>query len=509
MTKWTAAQRNKRLFWYVAFLFVLTVFLRLVLIDTYKADYGGSDQNVIYGIQRILLSEPLYQDPSQPAYAIIQYTPLHYYLAAGTARLFHIDGRNVEGVFAVSRTLNLLFNLLTILIVAGMIRTWSSARDKIWTYALPAIIILTTHYYVRIDSLEILFFTAAMATYLRYLQRGGTGLVWRAALLCGACVMSKQNGVLSIGIIGFSLLFQQRKLFLAIGFGVLSILAAGVIAWLCNGNHWLAFYQNPYLGLKNGMDFSWLYTIFISQFYYDLILCYFVSAVLAFYAFRATKDKAYQFIATGAVLSFLFALVSGLKIGSSNNYFTEMLLFVLVGLPLFLESDYSDRTLFRLGRKRVSLRLFAGIAFFVLITSKTMGFFTSIYIEKRLVSDKAEYEREAGLYRYFKETLQLKQGEHVYFTNRAWLDNFFIGYSLFPCKDVIYQTYVSSPNTFDYSGFIQGMNTGLVKYVVTGPEDTSMNMRQTTEMPFVHFEESKFHKLATVNSYTIYQYSGQ
>ena len=506
MMKWTAAVRSRRLFWYVLFLFVLTVFLRLVLVDTYKADFGGSDQNVVYGVQRILLGEPLYQDPSKPTYAIIQYTPVFYYAAAAAGRLFQVDGHAVEPVFVLCRSLNIIFNLLTILLTAGMLRAWKLSREAIWTYALPAIIILTTHYYVRIDSLQLLFFTAAIAVYIRYLRQGGNWRIALAALCCGASFMTKQNGILSIGIIGFSLFFQQRKYIAAILFSILSISFAAGIAWLCIGGNWLSFYQNPYLGLKNGVDFSWLYTIFISQFYFDLILCYFVSFIIAHYAFKETNDKVYRFVATGAILSFLFALVSGLKIGSSNNYFTEMLLFVLIGLPFLIQSNYGSRQLFRIGKRPVTVRLFAGIAFFVLITSKTMGFFTSIYIERRLISDKAEYNNEAQLLHYFKNTLHLQKGEYVYFTNRAWLDNFFIGYSLLPCKDVVYQSYTTDAHTFDYSGFTAGMNKGLVKYVVLGKEDTGLNMRQKEEMPFVHFEEDRWARIDSVGSYTIYRY---
>ena len=506
MKKWTVSETNRRLFIYVVLLFLLTLFLRVVLVGTYKADFGGSDQNVIYGIQRLMLGEALYQDPSLPSYAIIQYTPLFYNIAAAVAKLSGVDGHAVQSVYEVARSLNILFNLLTILVLAGVLRTRAISRERMWTYALPVIMVLTTHYYTRIDSLQLLCFTAAMAAYIRYLKFGGALRVILAALLCGACVMAKQNGVLAIGIIGFSLFFQQRKYVLALLFGIISIGAAAGIAWLCSNGNWMAFYQNAYLGLKNGVDLTWLYTIFISQFYFDLILCYFVSFIIARHAFKATTDKVYRFIGTGAVLSFLFALITGLKIGSSNNYFTEMLVFVLMGLPVLLESDYSSQVLFRIKSRVITIRLFAGIAFFALITSKTMGLFTSIYIEKRLISNTAEYNNEAQLLGYFKDSLQLEKGRQVYFTNRIYLDNFFIGYSVMPAKDVIYQTYTANPNTFNYKPFIEGMNSGTVKYVVMNDEDTSMNMRTKEEMPFVHFDEAKFERLPPFKNYTIFRY---
>jgi hypothetical protein len=501
----TETKNSNRLFYYVLFLFALTLFLRGVIVGIYKPDCGGSEENVVYGIQRILMGQPLYQNPSLPDYGIIQYTPLFYHIVAGVAGMLGIKYSDVQQIYQVARVLNILFNLLSILYLAGIISKWRLPGRQILTYSLPVIIILSSEYYARVDSCHLLFFTAAISVYVRYLHEGGWWRLFFAALLCGACVMSKQNGILSIGIIGCSLIFLERKWIAAICFGVLAVAAAAGIAWLCNGNDWMAFYQNPYLGVKNGVSFAWLYIIFISQFYYDLILCYVTGFIIAWLAFRKLDDKLYRFAALGAVISFLFAVITGLKIGSGNNYFTEFLVFVLMGLPCLMLHEESKKRLFRLGKYTVTIRLFAGIAFFVLITSKTMGFFTAVYIEKRLVSIKDEYKREQALLVYFRDRLQLQDNQYIYFTKRHFLDNIFIRNTIMPIKDVISQTWYNNPNTYDYSMFIEGMNKGLIRYVVIGEEETGMNARND-EMPFAKFDEKKWVRGETVEGYVIYRY---
>jgi hypothetical protein len=366
--------------------------------------------------------------------------------------------------------------------------------------------IVTMEHYTRGDSMHLMFFAAAMYATLRYLKAGNMGYLTLAAIFTGLCVMSKQSGMLALGIIGFYLFFIAREYGKAILFGVLSLLAAAAVAWACTGGDWLAFYQNAYLGLKNGIGWDWLYTIFISQFYYDLILFYFLGGIIAFHAFKYTNDKLYRFIATGAVMSFLFAVITGLKIGSGNNYFTEFIFFGLCGLPYLLTSDFGNRRLLRFGKYTVSVRLFASIAFFVLISSKTLGLVSSIYIE-RWIRDKREvYDADQKLHAYFVANNMLKKGEYIYFSKRDFLDNIFRGYGLLPTKDVTSQVYRANPETFDYGQMIAGMNTGFVKYIVTPIKDSSINTPDE-EVPFVHFEDRSFRKIAEVEGHFIYQYS--
>ncbi len=496
---------NNRLFYYVVVLFVLTLITRIVLITFHNANYGGLDMNVIYGVQRILNGEPLYQDPNLPSYAIMQYSPLHYYASAGLAKLLGIGGSDVQQIYMATRSLALLCNLVTVLLAAGIFRLWDLPRRQVLIYSLPVLMIVTMEYYTRGDSMHFMFFVAAMYAALRYLHDRKAGWLAVAALMAGCSIMSKQSGVLSVGIIGFYLLFIAREYLRAVIFGIGSLLAAAIVARICTGGDWLAFYQNAYLGLKNGIGWDWLYTIFTSQFYYDLILCYVVGGIIGYYAFKHVSDAKYRFVATGAVLSFLFALITGLKIGSGNNYFTEFIFFVLCGLPGLLASDFGRRRFLSLGKYSITVRRFASIAFFVLISSKTLGLVSSIYIE-RWVRDKREvYQGQQRLFSYFTDSMGLRKGEYIYFSKREFLDNIFMGYSLLPTKDVTNQVYSSNPGTYDYKSLIAGLNNGVITYIVTPEGDSSINAKDE-EVPFVRFSDSNFAWVRNVEGYSIYQF---
>jgi hypothetical protein len=389
-------------------------------------------------------------------------------------------------------------------LAARIIRFGGFSERRVWTFALPLLIILTFEHYTRVDSLHLLFFVATMYFTLCYLTIEKWWLLLFAALMAGCCIMSKQSGVLAVGIVSFYLLFVVRKYAAAFLFPVLSLLFAGLIAWRYVGNNWMGAYQNAYLGLKNGLDWTWIFTIFTSQFYYDLILCYFLGGIIVWAAFRSISDKYFQFIATGAGLSFLFAVITGFKVGSGNNYFTEFLFFCLCGLPWLLRSDLTGRRLLRVGKRTLTIGSFGMIAFFILISSKTMGLTSSVYVERWIKNKKEAYRQQESLLHYFEQNKLLAPGEYVYFGNRDFLDNLFINYSVLPTKDVITQVYRTDTSTFDYSHIIGGMSNGFIKYVVTPTAYDSVNNKDE-EIPFVHFDESKFRPLAKVEGYTIYQ----
>ena len=102
------------------------VLLRVIIIPWYDNNFGGIEPNVIYGIQRNLQGQPLYQDTASGTYAIIQYTPLWYYFVADVARIVsHTSfrhGLDVHGLYVICRVLALVFNMLTVAVCALTLR---------------------------------------------------------------------------------------------------------------------------------------------------------------------------------------------------------------------------------------------------------------------------------------------------------------------------------------------------------------------------------------------------
>lgn len=496
----------KRLYNYTIVLFLITLFLRIELVGYYNNNLGGIETNVIYGIQRLLLGQPLYQDPASGSYAVLQYTPLYYVVAAHCATLLHIHALDVQGIYSLCRVLALAFNLLTILIAAGIIRGWGISWLWSLTCALPVLILLTSHYYTRGDSMHLLFFVAAAGCYVSFLRRAHRPWLLAAALSSAACIMTKQSGVLAVGIIGCSLFFSRGRYLQAITFGILAMLFCFALAMLCTGGDLYGLYRNACLGLKNGTDFSYLYQLFISQFYTDMVPCYLLAAAMAWMGTAKIKDNSYSFLVTGIVMSWFFAVITGVKNGSSNNYFVEFLTLLIIALPCLFQHAASNKRLLRLPRYDLTVRSLGCIALFILVTSKTLGFFTAMYLDKSIRNNSAEYAHEEQLYNYFINNLHLQKGEHILFTERNFLDNLFIEYSVMPTKDVVSETYLADHTTFNYSAYEAGQNNGLVRYIVADARKKDMD-RWHEQIPFMHPDMTKFDRMVDTCGYSIYRYS--
>ena len=493
---------------YIIILFLITLVLRVVLIGYYNNNLGGIELNVVYGIQRLLLGQPLYQDPAAGSYAVIQYTPLYYYFVACIGRLAGIKALDVQSVFVLCRIIALIFNLLTIGLCTFIIRSMGFSLSRCVVFSLPVLLVLTSHYYTRGDSMHLFLFVAAIWAYLHYSQKGSILYIVLAALLTAGCILVKQSGLLCLGITGYCMIFVERRYLPAIIYATLTVIFSGLITVLIVGlNNVHLFYMNTWLGLKNGFDLSFLYSMFISQFYLDMVPFYILGGLMAWFALKKIQNKTYQILAAGAALSFLFAVITGLKKGSSNNYFTEFLIMVLLALPCFLQYVSSQELTFRTDEFRRLIYRFALLAFIILITSKTVGFFSVVYIEKGFKNNRDEYARDAMLYNYFWLSLNIQTGEKIFFTERHFLDNLFIEYAIMPTMDVTSMVYRANNNTYDYSGFIKGMNNGMIKYIVADERRNDINLCSDS-LPFTHFDTSKFKLISIINGYCIYQYQG-
>lgn len=492
---------------YILFLFALTLFVRIFLISFYKSNPAGVDQNVIYGIQRVINNEALYQDPSKAPFAIMQYTPMYYEFMGWLCKRLHIPVSNVQAIYVATRTVSLLCNLLTILFVALTTNLWLRNLKKALVFALPAIMILTNHYLGRCDSLHLFFFSLSIYLFCRYLTNKKIAPLLLASIFTACCILTKQSGILLPAILCFYLAFILRKWLLAFLYGGASVVFFAVLLWWLIGGDFNAFYQNAYLGLKNGFDYTFPVTIFISQFYYDLIPCYVLAFVLFYFFNKYIREIAdlQRFFGWGMLLSFLFAVITGLKIGSSNNYFTEMLLFIVLAFPGIINSAITQAKLFTIRGKNITVKTYAVFCLVVLISSKVIGLFSSVFIERWFKEEKKLYTSALQLHNYFIRELKLQPGQYIYFTERHFLDNIFFNQSLLPNKDVASQVYLASPNTIDFSAFTKGMNKGLVKYIVTNQEQPELNILQK-ELPFVQFDTTVFRKMGSVYGYTIFHY---
>ncbi len=501
--------RNNKLRLTIIIFSLITLFVRIYLIDFYKSNSGGVDQNIIYGLQRILEGQPLYQNPEAPPFAIMQYTPLFYHLTAWAGSLAGIGAEDVHQVYMLSKTAALVCNLLTVLIVALTLKLFLRKRSDALLFSLPAFMILTVHYYLRVDSLQLLLFAAGIYATLRYLR--STNALWLmiAALITALCILSKQNGVLLPLLISGYLALVKGKWGAAIGFGLASLaFFGGILHWIIGGD-WMSFYQNAYLGLKNGFDYLFPVTIFTSQFFFDLIPWYFLCFIaVAKFIRRPELPVAQHFILFSAIASFFFAVITGLKIGSANNYFTEFLVLMILFLPYLLSHPLSQHQLFRIGRKQVTLKGYAIFCLVVLLASKTVGLFSSVFIERWFKEEQHLYQSATELKNKLEQKGIPQEGEWIYFSRRHFLDNVFFDRTLFPNKDLINIVEEYNPGVYDFSRFTDSMNLGLVSYIITDTEKPGIN-EQYEYIPFIQFDSTRFDLIDTLGGYRIYKFSGR
>ncbi len=525
----------KNRYLYILALFSITLILRLILLGYYNNNFGGIEPNVIYGIQRLLLGQPLYQSPEIGSFAIMQYMQLWYYLCASIAKLLHIEALNVQCIYIVCRSTALIFNLLTVFVVALHARKTGYQWKHALILGMPVLILLTSHYYTRGDSMHLFFFVTTIYQLIHHFQKRNLPILLLLAFTTALCLLTKQSGLFLVGYIGFCLFLSDSQFyhdkdvqntapspacpassageraglrpFLAIVIYLTLLFLFTFIAYLLiNNAQWHLFYQNAWLGLRNGFSAQLLIDLFTSQYYLDFIPCYLAGGLIIWLAIRKIKDPQFRLLATGVLLSFGFALLTGLKKGSSNNYFTEFLVFIVLSLPVLMKSELAQTYFIKIRGRGLTFSNTVWVAVLILITSKALGLFSIMYIDKSLKNDKGEYDRDLALYNWFTQDLHIDSTTKIYFTERYFLDNLFINHSIMPTKDVVSQVYEANTTTYNYSAFKEGINKGMVQYIVTDKKDDNINQR-AREIPMIQFETSKFRRIDEKFGFVIYQFT--
>lgn len=447
-------------------LFAALLYWSFRAVGLYTIDLGGIESNVIHGIQKLLMGLPLYEDPERPTFDVVQYTPLYHYLVAGLGHLFGVDPAQPQQVFVLSRLVSLGCNLASVGVVFGTIRRLGVARWLALFWSLLLFATLTRHFYSRPDSLYLLLFAASLALFLRALalpeeRAQRRALLWATGVAC-LSVLAKQSGVLPLGIIGLYLLWQRRwkDLFAQAAFAaVLLMLALGALC-LHYGGHVL--YQNIVTGLKNGFSLEIFRTVFGTRRYLTIVGFHVLGGVLAWRMMRGT-DPVRKALGLAIPITFLFALVTGLKSGSRLNYFLENFLVVFVALPLVF--TMRKERLSRYGQ--VALLAYAFLHF-------TMGVLRLRAVVNGIETKEhgsERYAQAAGIADHLRNDRHLAPGQYVLVHERDFLEHFLVGHGVLDQKDIIFY---SPPGLYDRSRFFAAMDDGQVRFVVSRQPLTSI-----------------------------------
>lgn len=472
------------------------IFFRCQLIFFYNTEIGGVEIYTIGLIQQLLHGIPMYNNPEEIPFRIVQLTPLYYKTVATLAFLFKVNSNEPQQTFIISRCFSMFCNFLTILTLYFIFIKHLIADKKVAIFlSLVFSVFLVELYASRPDSLYILFHFLAIYIFLEY-QKKETWLNF--VVLCLCCVLaffSKQTGVLVGAIVGSIFLFE-KKWYLFFQFCVVYLVLFGLILInLIGYEQFILFYKNNYLGLFCGLDFNFYLIPFKTVGLYYVAIWQFLS-VYIFLQFAKSKIQIEKKLLIGIVLSTFFGMTTGLKGGATFNHWTELFFYTLLLLGIYIEKnknfiDFSSKA------SLIPLVLSA-IIFFTAFT-KAASLFLNIYIKKSRISNISNYESQRKVANYIKNELQLKENEFVYTTFRDYLDLFLIKNTIFIHKDMI--QFMLNAKTFQYPEIYPTITTKSVRYLVH-----STTIPSEFQMDKTIFENTKLEKIITIDdTFEIYK----
>lgn len=435
---------------------------RVRLITDHRVDLGAQEINVVYGIQKIMLGRPLYEDPEAPPFDVMQYTPAYYFLCAGTGSVVGIEVNDTYALFLLSRIISLLLTLTTCWLIYLLCR---SLGADAWMGVAAAALVFALHseqFYSRIDSLYALFFAAALLVFVRSLRilpaegLAGDGKKWFVcALLCALAFLTKQTGVLIIGIIGLHLAIERSwrmlgrftiacALLIAAGLGLLLMDSAPEDLW-----------KNTVQGLMNGLA-ERPFHHYRDPGVYKFYVGWHLAAVALMWLFLRTGNAVFRFLAVAMILSLLFGVAGSFKQGSGSHYLFEFHLFVVVSCVAWLGSRSEPAS-----RLAPILFLTYGLLFMVHRTRQIQAW-TGDEAE-RSASNRA-HVADLRTFNVLVNDLGLQPDDRVYVTYRGHLELLLNGQGLLAQKDIIEW---STTPPFDLRAFEQAMSDGTVRYVIS------------------------------------------
>lgn len=430
--------------------------LRAKGIFLYSYDLGGIETNVVYVFHKAVLGLPMYSDPERLNFDIVQYPPLYFVVLKGLALLFGSPPEDPYWFFVLNRSFALVCNLLTVLLVARMAMRAGVPKWWAWFWALVAFGTLPVQLHGRTDSLYLLLFTGAMSASLKAISmttRREAIRYWSiASVLAGLSVLSKQTGMLTIGIIGLHHLLS-RNIRLAFLHGTVSLvvvaLGLGWAAWEFGAE---VMYKNIVIGVRNGYSLAMLKEVFLKHDYVQLMGIHAASAWLVLRWWRSPAPDL-RFLAIAMACSFAFAVVTGIKSGSKINYFMEHFMLTYVALPIGLLG--AGAALWR------ALLAAYGLQYLILCLAVEQA---QLKRADPGGAGRERYAEDRELVRYLREDLGMTPDDRAFILGRGFVELMLSGSSVMNQKDVLH---FSPPGLYDHHEFHQAIRDGRIRFFIS------------------------------------------
>lgn len=512
-----AAKHGFQLILGVVFIgFLATLVLRLFLIFTYIPDLGGVESNVIYSIQRIMDGYPLYLDPSAPPYSITQYTPIYYYLIYGIGKVLQIQPADVESVYILSRSVSIIFNLafayVSALILVNIFKT--SRWLGFITFAF-AFVFLDEESYSRPDSLYNLMIMATIYMIMLFLKEDEKSRKEKwlviSSLLSVFTIYVKQSGVfVPVLLVFFVLVYCQNIRWTLIAVGTMAVSFVALLM-LFTGGEFIPFYQNVVQGVNNGINIRWFIERIAIEHFQKERLINILGISLAIYWLVKGENQTYKFLGLAMLGSFLFAVITGFKIGSAPNYFTEFIALTVIAALLFVYKYdrlfHEKNTFYKVAPDNFKMLFYLMLVVMLLLPRFAGKVDTEVIKAQPHILGFEGYQENKAIADYLYEEEKIRPEDQVFITTHVhdYLNKFLYRNAIFPQKEIVYR---NPAGVYHYDQFIKGLQNGEVQYVVAsiGEGDViEVDGKMVIHEDFLSADYSNYTPIKEINGYVIFK----
>lgn len=433
--------------------FLIYLIVRLHLIYFYGLSIGGLENNVIYGVQKLMLGKPLYHNPALPPFDLIQKSPAYYFLVAKGASLLGFSAADPISIFRLSRWVSLLLNLGTASLMA-LCLVKNFKVNKLLAAALASLFIMnfTDHYFSRMDALYIFGFVLVTYLLLKELSTNReTIFFWIGALIC-FLFFSKQNGAVLVPVVGLLLLWHRR--FKAIIWCVTGGMLTLLFGWWIFDLRWDTFYQNVFLGIKNGINwYNWKRLL-----QSEVHMTWFLVCLSALWLTIKFPQRQAKYITYLGIFFLIFGLVSVLKVASGINYFTELKFFAILCIGWLSSHAKTNREQWY---PIILTSLIMGLSFVINIKDFSLNI-GRLYLHK-----PTQYEQARQLTSWINANLPLDEKSYIYLGEEDFITHFLPDKVLLPIRSTPHEIIKMNTPAINYSLLYQQMDRGLITYVIS------------------------------------------
>lgn len=429
--------------------------LRLVLATSSLPETGGVSINVLYGIVRVINGGPLYTDPEQPPFAIIQYMPLHFQVIRFLSYVLGING-DTGGIMILNRMFCLATDLLTAFLLGRQL------RRKFGLSLIPAIILPTLYFccipaiiFGRADNLYLLFFLLSIIQIIRTDNDSeGREAILLAGLFTALALATKQTGIFLAFFILFYLIFIRRAWKDVLAYSIMSVLTFASLIAMMKSGEWHDMKLNIVDGIRNGINPNWFAEVILKNFFLKfsyLIALGFLTGIILLQRRGQNRDV---FLGMGIFYYFFVAGITSFKAGSGPNYFLEFILLTLLGTGwLIAHHRYQVRPFIPMA--------FVLVPFFIIATANDKGWGDLPNLKKtRLDGNNAQ--RVAG---YIKHKLGQDEWVLTTFHKQSTINLRLSDKTLFPTREVALG-FCKPMGVFHFDAFKSQLEQGKIRYVI-------------------------------------------